>query len=52
MDIIRTHREGKLLKTMEKYYTYKVNKHNLQMNDTNKDTHHPIFKTLQEANTR
>jgi hypothetical protein len=44
----RTHRKGKHLNTLEKYYIYKVSKDNLQMNDTN----NPIFKTLQETNTR
>jgi hypothetical protein len=34
LDIIRTHREGKQLNTMEKYDIYKISKNNLQMNDT------------------
>jgi hypothetical protein len=52
MDIIRTHRKGKHLNTLEKYYIYKVNRDNFQMNDTNTDTHNPIFKALHETNTR
>jgi hypothetical protein len=50
MDIIRTHR--KQLNTLGKYYIYKVSKDNLQMNDTNMDVNNPVFKTLQEMNTR
>jgi hypothetical protein len=44
VDIIRTHRKGKHLNTLEKYHIYKVNKNNLQMNDTNVDTHYPVFR--------
>jgi hypothetical protein len=51
MGIIRTHRKGKHLNTLEKYQIYKISKDNLQMNDTNTDTHSPIFKVLQETNT-
>jgi hypothetical protein len=52
MDIIRTHRKGKHLNTLEKYYICKVSRYNLQLNDTNTDTHNPIFKALHETNTR
>jgi hypothetical protein len=52
MDIIRTHGEVKHLNTWEKYYIYEVSKDNLQMNDTNTDANNPVFKTLQEMNTR
>jgi hypothetical protein len=52
MDIIKTHRKGKHLNTLEKYYIYKVSRDNLQMNDTNTDTHKPIFKALHETNFR
>jgi hypothetical protein len=52
MDIIRTHKKGKHLNTLEKYHIYnKISKNNLHMNDTNIDTHNPIFRTLQEMNT-
>jgi hypothetical protein len=52
MDIIRTHRKGKHLNTLEKCHIYKIGKDKLQMNDTKTDTHNPIFKALQEMNTR
>jgi hypothetical protein len=52
MDIIKTHRKGKHLNTLEKYHIYKISKDNLQMNDPNTDTCNPIFKALQETNTR
>jgi hypothetical protein len=52
MDIIRTHRKRKHLNTLEKYHIYKSSNDNLQMDDTNTDTHNPIFKALQETNTR
>jgi hypothetical protein len=52
LDIIGTHRKGKRLNTLEKYYIYKISKDNLQMNDTIADTHNPIFKQLQDSNTR
>jgi hypothetical protein len=51
MDIIRIYRKGKHLNTLEKYHTYKISKNNLQMNDTNIDTHNPIFRVLEEMNT-
>jgi hypothetical protein len=44
MGIIRTHRKGKHLNTLEKYYIYIDNKDNLQINDTNIDARNPIFK--------
>jgi hypothetical protein len=52
MDIIRAHGKGKHLNTLENYHIYKLSKDNIQMNDTNTDTHNPIFKALQETNTR
>jgi hypothetical protein len=52
MGIIKTHKKGKYLKTLEKYHIYKISKNNLHMNDTGIDTHDPIFRTLQEMNTR
>jgi hypothetical protein len=52
MDIIRTHRKGKHLNTLEKYHIYKISRENIQMNDTNTDTHNPIFQALHETNTR
>jgi hypothetical protein len=35
VDIVRTHTKGKHLNTLEKYQIYKINKYNLQMNNTN-----------------
>jgi hypothetical protein len=52
MDIIRTQRKGNHLNTLEKYHIYKISRDNIQMNDTNTDTHKPIFKALHETNTR
>jgi hypothetical protein len=52
MGIIKTHRKGKHLNILEKYHMYKTRRDNLQMNDTNTDTHNPIFKALHETNTR
>jgi hypothetical protein len=46
MGITRTHSKH----TMEKYNTCKVNKNNLQMKDTNTDTHNSILRALQEMN--
>jgi hypothetical protein len=51
VDITRTHRKGKHLNTVGKYHIYKVSKNNLQMNDTDIDTHNPISRALQEMNT-
>jgi hypothetical protein len=49
MDIIRTHREGKPLNTLEKYYTYKISKNKLQMKDANIDTRNVIFTAIQST---
>jgi hypothetical protein len=51
VNIIRTHKRGKYLNTLEKYHIYKTSKNNIHMNDTNIGTHNPIFRTLQEMNT-
>jgi hypothetical protein len=51
MNIVRTQKKGKHLKTLEKYHIYKISKNNLHTNDTNIDTHNPIFRTLQQINT-
>jgi hypothetical protein len=51
MVIIRTQRKGIHLNTLEKYHVHKNGKNNLQMNDTDIDTHNPIFRALQEMNT-
>jgi hypothetical protein len=50
MGIIRTERKGKHLNTLEKYHIYMISKNTLQMNDTDIDTHNPIFRALQEMN--
>jgi hypothetical protein len=39
VDIIRTHKRGKHLNSLEKYHIYKISKNNLHMNDTNIDAH-------------
>jgi hypothetical protein len=46
VDIVKTHKKGKHLNTLEKYHIYRISKSNLHMNDTNIDTHNPVFKTL------
>jgi hypothetical protein len=50
MDIIRTHKKGRKLNILEKYHIYKISKNRLHVNDTNIDTHNPIFRILQEIN--
>jgi hypothetical protein len=50
MDSIGTHRKGKHLNTLAKYCIYKISSNNLQMKDTNINTHNPIFRALQEMN--
>jgi hypothetical protein len=52
VDIIRKERKGKHLNTLEKHHIHKISKNKLQMNDTNIDIHNPIFRALQEKNTR
>jgi hypothetical protein len=52
MDIIRTYRKGKHLNALEKYHLYKISKNNLQMNDTNIDTHNPIKKKKAATHTQ
>jgi hypothetical protein len=51
MDIIKMYKKEKHSNTLEKYHIYKISKNSLYMNDTNVDTHNPIFRTLQEMNT-
>jgi hypothetical protein len=51
MDIIRTQKTGKHINTLQKYYICNFSKNSLYMNDTNIDTHNPIFRKLQEMNT-
>jgi hypothetical protein len=46
MEIIKTERKGWYFNTLERYYIYEISKDNLHMNDTNIDTHNPIFKSL------
>jgi hypothetical protein len=45
MGIIRTHRKGKRLNTLEKYHINKISKDNLKMNDTDTDTHNPSIQS-------
>jgi hypothetical protein len=33
-------------------YSYMISKENLQMNDTNTDTHNTVFKAVKETNNR
>jgi hypothetical protein len=48
MEIITLGRKGKYLNTLEKCHIYKVSTDNLNVNDTDIDTHNPIFETLHE----
>jgi hypothetical protein len=48
MDVIRTGRKGRHLNTLEKYHIYKINRDNLNMNDT----YNTIFQTLHELYDR
>jgi hypothetical protein len=52
MDIIKTHKKGKHLNTLEKYHIHKLYKKSLHMNDSAIEANNPIFKTLQEINNR
>jgi hypothetical protein len=46
MEVIKTERNGRYLNTIERCNIYEVSKDNLQMKDTNVDTHNPIFEAL------
>lgn len=50
VDITRTDKERKKISTLKKNHIYQVSRNNLLINDTNVDTHKPIFRTLQEMN--
>jgi hypothetical protein len=52
MEIIKTERKGRYLKTLEIYYIYEISKDNLHMNDTDIDIHNPIFKALHKIHTK
>jgi hypothetical protein len=51
MKIIKIEKKRKHLNTLEKYYTYKISKNILHMNNAYIDVYNLIFKTLQELNT-
>jgi hypothetical protein len=51
MEIITTGKKGKHLNILERYYIYKTNKENIQMNDTHIETYNPIFQAIHELNT-
>jgi hypothetical protein len=44
--------KGKHLNTLEKFYIYIMSKEGLQMNDTYINTFNPIFKVIQQKNTK
>jgi hypothetical protein len=46
MDIIKTHKKGKHMITLEKYHIHKLYKNNSHMNDSAIKANSPIFKTL------
>jgi hypothetical protein len=45
-------KEGKTLKTLEKYNIYKIVRNNLHMNDTHIEAHNPILQTVHELYDR
>jgi hypothetical protein len=51
MEIITTGKKGKHLNKLERYYIYKTNKENIQMNNTHIETYNPIFQAIHELNT-
>jgi hypothetical protein len=52
MDIIRTGRNDRHLNTLEKYRFYKISRNKLHINDTQIETHNPIFQTVHELYDR
>jgi hypothetical protein len=48
MEIIKKHKKGKHMNTLEKYHIHKLYNHNLHMNDRAIEANNPIFKTLHE----
>jgi hypothetical protein len=52
MDIIKTHKKGKHMNTLEKYHIHKLYRGNLQINDSAIEPNNPIFKTIHELNNR
>jgi hypothetical protein len=51
MEIITTGKKGKHLNTLERYYIYKANKEDIQMNDTHRETYNPIFQVIHKLST-
>jgi hypothetical protein len=48
MDIIKTHKKGKHINTLEKHHIHKLYKNNLHINESAVEPNNPIFKTLHE----
>jgi hypothetical protein len=51
-DVIRNGRKGRHLNTLEKYHIYRISKTNAHLNNTNNDTHNPIFQVIYEIYNR
>jgi hypothetical protein len=47
MGVVRIGRKRQYLNTLEKYYTHKISREKLHLNDTNIDEHDPKFDELQ-----
>jgi hypothetical protein len=52
MDILKTHKKGKHMNTLEKYHIHKLYKNNLHMNDSVIEANNPVFKTPHEISNR
>jgi hypothetical protein len=46
MKILHIEKKGPKLNTLERFHLYKMTKKGLQMNDTFRDIHNPIFDIL------
>jgi hypothetical protein len=49
---LEVERKRKYLKTLDEYHKYRLSRSRLHMNNTHIDTFNPLFKVLQELNTR
>jgi hypothetical protein len=52
MDIVKTHKKGKHMNTLEKHHIHKLYRNNLHMNDSAIQPNNPILRTLHELNNR
>jgi hypothetical protein len=52
MHIVKTHKKGKHMNTLEKYHMDKLYRNNLHMNDSAIKPNNPIYKILYEIDNR